>query len=298
MPRISSSLKPVRLLPNLVTTASLAFGLMAMYHMVARNDESVLACWFILVAAVLDALDGMIARLTRTESEFGVQYDSLADAIVFGTTPAILMFLHLRGPEFVQGSLLVKMAQFSCITFTICGVLRLARFNVEKDASSRKSFTGLPIPAAAAAVVSCYLVIRSIELPAVLLAMPVVMIVLALAMVSRFEYHSIKSVDLESPREFDTLLGAVLIMAAVFVLRAHLEWMIFLAMVAYVASGPVGAWLRWRRRAAADEAGAGEGGAPDDGENPVAAPPAAAGEADAQGARSASIEILHRDERA
>lgn len=250
----------------MVTTASLAFGLMAMYHMVARNDESVRACWYILFAAVLDALDGMIARLTHTESEFGVQYDSLADAIVFGTTPAILMFLHLRGTEFITGAFFPKFAQFSCIVFTICGVLRLARFNVEKSSSGRRTFSGLPIPAAAAMVISTYLVFRDSDLPLVVQSMPVLMVLLALAMVSRFPYHSIKSIDIESPREFEVLLGGMLVIAALIALRSHLQWVIFFAMSAYVVSGPVGALLERRRggdddaASSADEEGAAAGG--------------------------------------
>jgi CDP-diacylglycerol--serine O-phosphatidyltransferase len=234
--------RPVQLLPNLVTTAALSCGLLAIYNMVGHNEDSTTACWFILAAAVLDAIDGAVARMTRSESDFGVQYDSLSDAIVFGTTPAILIFLHLRGlrgPEEFVG----KFAQFSCMMFTICGVLRLARFNVATNIAPKKTFTGMPIPGAAATVVSCYLAVSTIDNSFVVRLVPFLMLFLALAMVSRFEYHSFKSIELDKPRSFETLLVAIAFLALAFVFKkhliAHIEWIVFSVMLLYALSGPI-----------------------------------------------------------
>jgi len=236
----SPRFKPVALIPNLITTCSLACGLMAMYNVVAVNEGTVRACWLIVAAAILDTLDGLIARLTHTESEFGVQYDSLSDAIVFGTTPALLMFIHLRAEGIEVTSLFGKFAQFACIIYTICGALRLARFNTSKSTSTRKTFTGLPIPGAAACVVSTYLVARTIDQWWAITVLPFLMLVLAGAMVSKFPYHSFKSIDIDSPQSFEKLLMMIGVVAAVFALRDHLEWVLFGGMMIYVVSGPLG----------------------------------------------------------
>jgi CDP-diacylglycerol--serine O-phosphatidyltransferase len=232
-------LKPIRLLPSLITTASLSCGLMAIFYMVRKNDDSVVACWLIILAAFLDVMDGAVARLTNSASDFGVQFDSLADAIVFGATPSILMFLHLGGDsEFVR----YKFAQFACMLFTICGVLRLARFNTAAGKSTKKSFTGMPIPGAAATVVSAYLVFRGSDSSWVIQILPWLMLYLALMMVSTFEYQSLKSIDFDAPRPFEALLPLIALIAAGFVFKKHIweyfEWIVFIGMLLYALSGP------------------------------------------------------------
>ena len=131
--------KSVYILPNLFTTASLLSGFIGMLRAAAGDfDACALA---ILFSALMDALDGKVARLTNTASEFGVQYDSLADLAAFGVAPAFLIFqytLHQYN----------KLGIAAGFLFTVCAALRLARFNVTVSAANKRFFTGLPAPAA------------------------------------------------------------------------------------------------------------------------------------------------------
>jgi len=234
----------LHILPNLITTGSLLCGLLAIFYTFEKTatgtgEESLkLACWFILLSAVLDALDGKIARMTGTESDFGVYYDSLSDAIVFGVAPAMLMYSYLRLGENVH------LAEFSCISFVICGALRLARFNVQSGSEEHTGFTGLPIPGAAAMVVSCYLVATTKDLKWTLPYTPYIMMGLALLMVSRIPFSSLKGFDFDSSRSFEILVGVVIFAASLVALRSHLEWVVLALVTTYVLSGPVSMLLR------------------------------------------------------
>lgn len=228
----------LHMLPNLITTGSLFFGLLAIFYTFEKiaggTDNSLkVACWYILIAAVLDALDGKIARMTNSESEFGVYYDSLADAVVFGVAPAMLMYSHLRTGDHV------RLAEMSCIIYAICGVLRLARFNVQALHEEHSHFTGLPIPGAAAMVVSCYLVATNYDIRWALSGMPLVMIGLAALMVSRLPYFSLKGIDLDTPRGFEVLVGLAMVGATMVALAAYKEWFVFTVTAMYIASGPL-----------------------------------------------------------
>jgi CDP-diacylglycerol--serine O-phosphatidyltransferase len=131
--------KSVYILPNLFTSASLLSGFIGMLWAAAGNFDA--CAQAILFSALMDALDGKVARLTNTSSEFGVQYDSLADLVAFGATPAFMMFqytLHQYD----------KLGIAAGFLFTVCSALRLARFNVTVSAANKRFFTGLPAPAA------------------------------------------------------------------------------------------------------------------------------------------------------
>jgi CDP-diacylglycerol---serine O-phosphatidyltransferase len=166
--------KRVYLLPNIITTFALACGLFVIFkiNMAEPGDPSYpvlqVSALLLLLAAVADVLDGAIARLMRAESEFGMMFDSLSDAVTFGVAPPMIMLKSLRLAPDSQLSFFVTAA---AMVYTICGVLRLVRYNVmksksvtpklleteesAKDKMSRfRIFTGLPIPAAAAAAVS------------------------------------------------------------------------------------------------------------------------------------------------
>ena len=157
-------MKKIYLLPNLFTTASLFCGLLAILNVfdVATSARLAtyryeLSCWLILASAILDMLDGWVARMTHTESSFGVQYDSLADLVAFGVAPAILIYTRISE---IDNPLV---AEVITPVFAICGALRLARFNVQKSTTEKLSFTGLPIPAAAGTVVSGFLFFQKID---------------------------------------------------------------------------------------------------------------------------------------
>jgi CDP-diacylglycerol--serine O-phosphatidyltransferase len=223
--------KKVYLLPNLFTTASLFCGMLAVTKIF--QEQMTEACWLVLASAVLDAMDGKIARLTRTESAFGVNYDSLTDLVAFGVAPALLMYSVLSD----EGSM--KIASGVTTLYAICGALRLARFNVQHTREERKAFTGLPVPAAAGTVVAAYLVYERIapvsDVPAKLL--PFLVVTLACLMVSKVPYPSHKNVDIERRKPFDYLVSIILAVCALLALREFIEYLLLAAFGAYVGFG-------------------------------------------------------------
>ena len=136
------------ILPNLLTTGGLLAGV---YSLVAcLRGDFFLAAVAIMAANIFDVLDGRVARVTKTTSEFGSQYDSLADLVAFGVAPAILLY---RFALEAWGSL----GWLAAALYVICGALRLARFNVQRDDVAKRHFVGLPIPAAAEVIASTVL---------------------------------------------------------------------------------------------------------------------------------------------
>lgn len=142
------------ILPNLFTLSSIYAGLSSIHISIKASsaEEMALAAWLVVVAMFCDAFDGRVARMTKTESEFGVQLDSLADAISFGVAPAFLLFTWGM-------SELGSLGLFVAFVYAACAVMRLARFNVMATANPgvMKYFLGLPTPLAAGAVVAVVL---------------------------------------------------------------------------------------------------------------------------------------------
>lgn len=235
-------MKRVYLLPNLFTTASLFCGMLAVTKIL--QDDLNDACWLILISAVFDALDGKIARLTRTESAFGVNYDSLADLVAFGVAPAMLMFSVLQG----TGS--IKIASGVAVLYATCGALRLARFNVQRTREEKRTFTGLPIPAAGATIVAAFLVYERInpisDLPAKI--MPFLVVTLSCLMVSKIPYPSHKNLDLERRKPFDYLVSIILAVCIALAMLPYLPYLLFLAFSAYVVYGVGRAVVKGYRR--------------------------------------------------
>jgi CDP-diacylglycerol--serine O-phosphatidyltransferase len=216
------------LLPSLLTTGNLFCGFFAMLLTVdGRYTEASLA---IFVAMVMDMLDGRVARLMKATSQFGVEYDSLADAISFGVAPAFLLYsFALRD--------LGRPAWFAAFLFVICGALRLARFNVITGASDKRFFVGLPIPAAAAVACSLVILLQGEELVRWMrVVVAVVTYLVALLMVSTFRYWSFKEAAWVRRHPGQTLLIVVL---AVMLVAAKYEVFLFLVCAGYAVSGPV-----------------------------------------------------------
>src|SRR5471032_1818846 len=133
----------IYLLPNAFTTAALFCGFYAI--VMAMNQKFEHSAWAIFIAMVLDGLDGRIARLTNTQSEFGAQHDSLSDMVSFGAAPALVMYeWSLRG--------LGRLGWIAAFVYCAGAALRLARFNTQLSVADKRWFTGLPSPAAAALV--------------------------------------------------------------------------------------------------------------------------------------------------
>lgn len=227
----------VYLLPNLITTGSLFSGF---YAIVASMDGRFYpAAWAILIAMILDGLDGRVARMTKTTSGFGVQYDSLADLVAFGVAPGIMTYLWAL-KDFKQ------FGWAAAFLFVVCGALRLARFNVQQGTFDPRYFNGLPIPAAAVMVASSVAFYHEMgwisQGSTFILGM---MYVLSFLMVSNVKYISFKKVELFRRHPFHTLVGLVLIFVVV---ATAPNIMGFLLMAAYVASGPISTIMYHRRQ--------------------------------------------------
>lgn len=223
----------VYLLPNLFTTASIFLGFYGILS--ATRGAFFVAAACIVVAHICDGLDGRIARLTNTTSQFGVEYDSLADLVAFGVSPGILAYYWALQPFGAWGWLAASL-------FVVCGALRLARFNVQAPTVEKSTFTGLPIPAAADMIAATVLVYEyfGIDTDASRhVVLPILVYALALLMVSNVRYYSFKDVNVRSRQPFSMLVGAVIL---VMLIIAEPQIMLFGGMLIYVASGPV-SWL-------------------------------------------------------
>jgi len=242
--RIPPLRKGVYILPNLVTTAGLFAGF---YSIIATlNHQYRLAAVMILLAQLCDIIDGRIARLTRSASSFGIQYDSLADLVAFGVAPGILVYHWALRPWGRWGWLAASL-------YVTCGALRLARFNVQIASVEKRYFVGLPIPAAAdviAATVLLYYFFGGEGATNKHILMLLVIYAVAGLMVSEIRYYSFKEIRFHHRHPFPVLVGLiVLIMLAI----AKPEPVLFLGITAYALSGPVALGFRllparmWRR---------------------------------------------------
>ena len=228
----------IAILPSLFTTGNLFLGFWAIIR--TLHNQHAEAAPLIAWAIVLDLLDGRIARMTGTTSEFGGELDSLADAISFGVAPALLAYSWGFGS-------VPRVGWLAAFLFVTCGVLRLARFNVQRHAVDGRYFVGLPIPAAAAQVAlwvnfwPSALSGRTQAVPALVL-----LVTLSFLMVSTIRYHSFKKLDLRTRRSYITVLGVALL----FLLIAMNPPLILLAMATlYWLSGPtLYFWGLLRRR--------------------------------------------------
>ena len=220
--------KSVYILPNLFTTASLFIGFLGLIWAVQGEFE--LCAVGILASCVFDGLDGKVARLTGTTSEFGVQLDSLADLVAFGVTPAITAYLW-------QLQHFGRLGLMACFLLVACGALRLARFNVQSKVASKKFFTGLPIPAAACTLATFILFTQYVP-EAWAAAIPVVCLVLvycvSFLMVSNIRYASFKEYGMFKAHPFSAMVTVILL----FVLVASRPKLLgFVFFVGYIASG-------------------------------------------------------------
>jgi len=243
--------KSIYLLPNLFTTAALFAGFYAV--IAAINNRFEHAAIAVLVAMVLDGLDGRIARMTNTSSEFGAEYDSMSDMVSFGVAPALIMYewsLHnIARQGFGQVGWVVA------FLFAACAALRLARFNVQIGSVDKKFFIGLASPAAAAVMVCTVWVFHDSgftgsQLTSLTL---VITIASALLMVSNFRYYSFKDLGANKRVPFFFLLGLVLVF--VFTSIDPPKFM-FAGFIAYALSGPVfEGWRRVRKKKRSEQPG-------------------------------------------
>src|SRR5262245_29107829 len=226
----------VFLLPALLTIANLFCGFYAL--LLAVNHRYTEAALAVFVAMVMDMLDGRVARLMRATSQFGVEFDSLADVVSFGVAPAFILYSFAL-------SELPRAAWFGATLFVICGALPLAGFNVRTGTADKRFFVGLPIPAGAGVAVSTVIVLQRVELTRwILTAIAVGTYLVALLMVSTFRYWSFKEIDFARRRPLQTLLVVVL---GIMIVATNYEIFPFLLFMGYTISGP--AYRLWSGRA-------------------------------------------------
>jgi CDP-diacylglycerol--serine O-phosphatidyltransferase len=220
----------VYLIPNLLTTGNLFSGLFSI--LAVFNANYVAASIAILVALVFDMLDGKSARWTNSTSQFGVEYDSLADLVSFGVAPGLLIYSWALSTHGMVGSAVM-------FAFVACGALRLARYNVMAPSSESKYFTGLPIPAAASVIATLvifdhHIVRMGSEIKPLLIL--IMTLTLAFLMVSTIKYRSFKDLKFKGGRHFNYLVWAILVLMLVV---ARPQLMLFVVCAGYAALGIV-----------------------------------------------------------
>lgn len=232
----------IYLLPNLFTTAALFCGFYAIVSSINGRFET--AAIAIFVAMLLDGVDGRVARMTNTESDFGAEFDSLADMVSFGLAPALVSYLwalHSLG----------KIGWLVAFIYVACAALRLARFNTQASHSDKNYFQGLASPAAASIVAGLiwngkllqeYLSEPSLQIIALLMTL-----FAGLLMVTNVRYYSFKSINWRSKVPFVTIL--MLVFLLVFV-ASQPSLVLFGIFFFYALSGPVLTLVLLRRRRA------------------------------------------------
>jgi CDP-diacylglycerol--serine O-phosphatidyltransferase len=236
--------KGVYIIPSLFTCGNMTFGILSMITSIKGNF--IPAAWLLVFAMACDILDGRIARMTKTTSEFGIQMDSLSDMISFGTAPALLMYMLILNR-------LGRLGVAITILYVLCSGLRLAKFNVTatKPHPASNTFSGLPTPAAAGIIISFVLSYELLgpagtklsfktlpflidTMPFFFKAMPVVMVLLSFLMVSNIPYTSFKKMNLSKPRAIRLL---ILIIVIVLLLVVYPQNIFFIIFSLYVLSG-------------------------------------------------------------
>ena len=235
----------IYLLPNLFTTGGLFGGFFAI--IAASQGRFEAACVAIFIAGILDGIDGRVARLTNTQSEFGVQYDSLADLVSFGMAPALVMYHWSLSSMKLDGLTAGKIGWLAAFLYAACAALRLARFNSQVGTVDKRWFVGLASPAAAGLMASFVWTMHDFGLAGDdyrYLAL-VVTVIAALLMVSRLRYNSFKGGS--GPKSdrvpFFALLVAVVVLVALVIDPPRV---LLAAAALYALSGPV-LWFRRRR---------------------------------------------------
>ncbi|UJF25003.1 CDP-diacylglycerol--serine O-phosphatidyltransferase [Suttonella sp. R2A3] len=238
--------RTIYILPNAVTTAALFCGFYAI--LAAINGRFDHAAVLIFVAMIFDGFDGRVARWTKTESDFGVQYDSLSDLISFGVAPSILIYQWALHGSISDPLLPTKLGAMSAFIYTACAALRLARFNIQVEQVDKAFFVGLPSPAAAAVVTSFVWVGARYDFAMSQYALlpAIIVVCVGLAMVANISYYSFKTFKLEGRIPFSRAFVPAAIIALIFL---EPPLMLFLIFGAYALHGPLwSVWRYWRRQ--------------------------------------------------
>ncbi len=224
----------IYLLPNLITTANIFFGFFSIIYSI--KGQFIISAYAIVAAAVFDLLDGRLARLTRSTSKFGAEYDSLCDLVSFGMAPSLMLFLWALGP-------FGRLGWLAAFLYVTCGALRLARFNVQVGIVEKAYFQGLPIPMAAGIVASSVLAFDDLGWdPSGHRGLLFMTFLLAIVMVSTFRYRSFKDLELRERLPFKYLVVGVLLIV---VIAYRPEVNLFILFLSYAVLGALSGIFSW-----------------------------------------------------
>lgn len=235
----------IYLLPNLFTTAGLFAGFYAIVAAMSANFEA--AAIAVFVAMVMDGIDGRVARLTNTASEFGVEYDSLSDMVCFGLAPALIVFEWTLRSMIEQGWMWSKLGWLAAFVYTAGAALRLARFNTQVGTADKRYFQGLPSPSAAGVLAGLIWFSEDNGLDGSDMWMVGALLAVSMGalMVSNVRYYSFKEVDFKNRVPFFTLIMMVLLFVVV---SSHPPSVLFFGFLIYAISGPVLTLYQIRQR--------------------------------------------------
>ncbi len=225
------------LLPSLFTLASMLAGFYSIVEIVQyytlQNINSVEhACYALFAAMLLDSLDGRVARMTATQSDFGAELDSLSDLVSFGLAPALLVYYSMLYE-------LGRLGWLVCFIFAACVALRLARFNSQDENINHRYFRGLSSPIGAGVVSSCILILARYDLLSLSLshyAALIVVPIVSLLMVSKLRYRSFKDVDLRRKVPF---IAVICFLLSIALLVYHPALVVLVLFSSYALSGPL-----------------------------------------------------------
>jgi CDP-diacylglycerol--serine O-phosphatidyltransferase len=219
--------KIVFLLPNFFTAASIFLGMLSIVK--ASVGQFEISAWLIMAATVFDGLDGRVARLTNTMSNFGAEFDSLADIVAFGVAPAMLLY-------FYTGHSYDKFGFLATALFVIFGAIRLARFNSASQNKEPSVFIGLPIPAAASAISMGVLFLLDYKFKNLNLLFLITTLVVGVLMVSHIRYPSLKKIDINNTFFYKTLVILTIIFSVIYVYSIE---GIAIIILGYIIYGPL-----------------------------------------------------------
>lgn len=221
--------KAIYILPNFFTTCSL---FCAFYSIIASfNGHFTKAAWAILFSTVFDWLDGKIARISRSMSQFGVEYDSLSDLIAFGVAPGLLVYTWALTP-------FGRVGWLAAFLFVACAALRLARFNVNTSNTELKYFQGLPSPGAGGMIAITIILAYHLGWVDTSKHIPILLLTffLSFMMVSKIRYQSLKKLEFTGTIPFQIL---VVTLCVIIIIAAEPQFTLFTIFFLYVFSGPV-----------------------------------------------------------
>lgn len=237
--------RAIYLLPNLFTTGGLFAGFYAI--VAAMGGKFTVAAIAVVVAMLLDGIDGRVARMTNTQSEFGAQYDSLADLVSFGMAPSLVMYkwslMHMAQLGWQWG----KLGWLAAFFYTAMAAMRLARFNVQIGTLDKRFFRGLPSPSAAAVMVAFVWACDNLGWQGADLWFPAFLLTILVGslMVSPILYLSFKG---QKRKDHIPYMGLLVLVLVLILVAIDPPKVFFLVFFLYALSGPALLTLRWYRK--------------------------------------------------